>query len=709
MKDSQDVGKDSSKQIGKIGKVAASKGGRRVLNAGAKAIAKAMKFIIQKVIGSLIKALLAYIGPIALVIITVIVLILLVIQSVDIFDMFQQGGERNKSEVLFDETVKEVIQERTEQLGAPVGNTLRTQQSGIYPSVDEGWIGTLESQMRPSWAMTATLYYYKMQKNDAYVAWHKKYSDVPSETKEEKKKAKKKFKKVIYKAYDYYFEDISMQPVITNTEISGETKKVKTTTTCTKPVSTADGDVTTDPPPKPKVTTTTNTVKLPSRQAVGNIEVLYSSYTVSYKKMTTEWSKAKETISGNCTTSVKEKYTLQVIDDSSMPSITYDANTLLTFLLIDNPEGDLASLVKVKDLEFTIDVAREADENFPELGINYEGLIKCSKEKGALEGCISANVKSSSFGNFFGNYSWFPGDFRDLYEKAAEAFGVDWWIVASIHGQETTYSQNPVATSPNGNSVGARGHFQFMPRTWAGWGFKGDSNSSVTTSGNIIGSFDFTDLGNIKKYGGYGVDANSNGKASPLEIEDAAFTASKYLKASGYQKDNEKNIKKAIHAYNHSTQYVNEVYNRGIMFRDGQGLDNIPGGDGGGDQNLVSVGNRWIGHSTYVFGGGRTASDIARGRFDCSSFIYWAYKQTGRSIGSGGNTDTLKVMGKRVSMSEAQPGDIVFFDTYKIDGHVGIYVGNGKFIGCQSSTGVAIANFTTGYWKSKFAGHIRRI
>ncbi|WP_252314401.1 NlpC/P60 family protein [Sinobaca sp. H24] len=33
---------------------------------------------------------------------------------------------------------------------------------------------------------------------------------------------------------------------------------------------------------------------------------------------------------------------------------------------------------------------------------------------------------------------------------------------------------------------------------------------------------------------------------------------------------------------------------------------------------------------------------------------------------------------------------MVFFDTYKLDGHVGIYIGDGQFIGSQSSTGVAI-------------------
>lgn len=56
-----------------------------------------------------------------------------------------------------------------------------------------------------------------------------------------------------------------------------------------------------------------------------------------------------------------------------------------------------------------------------------------------------------------------------------------------------------------------------------------------------------------------------------------------------------------------------------------------------------------------------------------------------------------------------QVGDMVFFDTYKKDGHVGIYIGNGKFIGAQSSTGVAEVDMTKGYWKDKFSGHVRRV
>ncbi|SHM94112.1 PcsB-like coiled-coil domain-containing protein [Gracilibacillus kekensis] len=123
-------------------------------------------------------------------------------------------------------------------------------------------------------------------------------------------------------------------------------------------------------------------------------------------------------------------------------------------------------------------------------------------------------------------------------------------------------------------------------------------------------------------------------------------------------------------------------------------------------QTAMTVGNRYIGNSVYVFGGGRTASDIANGRFDCSGFVSWAFRQAGISLPA--STSGLSSVGTKVSMSEAKPGDLVFFNTYKTNGHVGIYLGNNKFIGAQSSTGVAVASMS-GYWSSTFSGHVRRV
>ncbi|MCM3690120.1 PcsB-like coiled-coil domain-containing protein [Neobacillus niacini] len=124
-------------------------------------------------------------------------------------------------------------------------------------------------------------------------------------------------------------------------------------------------------------------------------------------------------------------------------------------------------------------------------------------------------------------------------------------------------------------------------------------------------------------------------------------------------------------------------------------------------KSLISEGIKYIGNSVYVFGGGRNEHDIANGRFDCSAFVSWAYSQVEIKIGA--STEVLKNTGTPIVVEEMLPGDLVFFDTYKKDGHVGIYLGAGKFLGSQSSTGVAIADMTTGYWLEKFNGRVNRI
>lgn len=121
----------------------------------------------------------------------------------------------------------------------------------------------------------------------------------------------------------------------------------------------------------------------------------------------------------------------------------------------------------------------------------------------------------------------------------------------------------------------------------------------------------------------------------------------------------------------------------------------------------ITAGYKYIGNSAYKFGGGRTQSDINNGLFDCSGFVSWAYRQAGISLPA--STNALKNVGTRVSASEMRPGDLVFFNTYKTDGHVGIYLGGGKFIGSQNKTGVAVANMSSGYWKNTFNGRVNRI
>lgn len=128
-------------------------------------------------------------------------------------------------------------------------------------------------------------------------------------------------------------------------------------------------------------------------------------------------------------------------------------------------------------------------------------------------------------------------------------------------------------------------------------------------------------------------------------------------------------------------------------------------------ESVIEAAAAQIGKTEYEFGAGRNEAERKEGIFDCSSFVHWAFDQEGMKLGSmrGVTTDTLKHKGKRVSAEEMQTGDLVFFDTYKEDGHVGIYIGNGEYIGAQESTGAAVESLEEGYWSSVFNEHVRRI
>lgn len=291
-----------------------------------------------------------------------------------------------------------------------------------------------------------------------------------------------------------------------------------------------------------------------------------------------------------------------------------------------------------------------------------------------------------------------PSEYMPYYLGGEAAFGTPWFILASIHAQETNFSTHPTMIS----SAGAEGHMQFMPCSWVGWAYPG----CVGTKGNVyIPDSIKHNPSEISRYGGYGVDANGDGKADPWDAEDAIFAAANMLASNDVIKDPEG----AIKTYNHANWYVLEVMERANKFRETS--EYTPGDNA--VANVISAATSWLDRSNrYVFGGGRNGSDVASGRFDCSSFVHWAFLQAGVELGPlhSVSTESLNKVGTKVQFSNIQPGDIIFFDTYKKDGHVGIWLGNGQWIGTQGSTGIAVVNQATdSYWQGVFNGHVRRV
>jgi hypothetical protein len=118
--------------------------------------------------------------------------------------------------------------------------------------------------------------------------------------------------------------------------------------------------------------------------------------------------------------------------------------------------------------------------------------------------------------NFFIDKFRIPPFLLPIYQAAGIQYDIPWQVLAAINEIETDYGRNLSVSS-----AGARGWMQFIPSSW-------------------------------KRYG---VDANADRRRDPYNPADAIFAAARYLKAAGGDKD----LGKAIFAYNHADWYVDSV------------------------------------------------------------------------------------------------------------------------------------------------------
>ncbi|WP_308215571.1 bifunctional lytic transglycosylase/C40 family peptidase [Priestia aryabhattai] len=296
-----------------------------------------------------------------------------------------------------------------------------------------------------------------------------------------------------------------------------------------------------------------------------------------------------------------------------------------------------------------------------------------------------------------------PKEYIPIYKAAGEKYNIPWTLIAAIHRVETNFGQDL-----NTSSVGAIGHTQFMVKTWVGWSFPGGTRLGDAS----IPKETLMSPAAISKYGGFGVDGDGDGKADPYNVTDAMYSTANYLAANGGASGN---YQKAVFAYNHASWYVSRVMGFMKEYTNGSvQAVSIKGGSAKGSEAIekaIKVGSSIVGKSPYVWGGGRNQGDINARKFDCSSYVRWAYSSAGVDLGpvSATTTDTLVKLGKVVKASEMKRGDVIFFDTYKINGHVAIYLGDGKFLNDSSSQGVSVGDLNTKYWKDRFNGNVRRV
>ena len=110
--------------------------------------------------------------------------------------------------------------------------------------------------------------------------------------------------------------------------------------------------------------------------------------------------------------------------------------------------------------------------------------------------------------------------------------------------------------------------------------------------------------------------------------------------------------------------------------------------------SLINTASSFMG-APYRFGGKGVKG------FDCSGLVWRSYEINGVKVPRNAG----KQFEAGDSIDELIPGDLVFFRTYK-DGvsHVGIYLGDGRFIHSATGEGVKISLMSEEYYRKRYAG-----
>ena len=104
----------------------------------------------------------------------------------------------------------------------------------------------------------------------------------------------------------------------------------------------------------------------------------------------------------------------------------------------------------------------------------------------------------------------------------------------------------------------------------------------------------------------------------------------------------------------------------------------------------------------YLYGGNSPSG------FDCSGLVHYSFTRAGISIPR--TTRTQLAAGQEVDGESLRVGDLVFFDQEGLKfSHVGIYIGNRRFVHAPSSgKRVRIDSLDVDYWQQHFVA-ARRI
>lgn len=247
-----------------------------------------------------------------------------------------------------------------------------------------------------------------------------------------------------------------------------------------------------------------------------------------------------------------------------------------------------------------------------------------------------------------------PANIKNLYEGAAQKYGLLWTLLAAVGYEETRHGATE-ATS----SAGAQGLMQFLPTTFTA----------------------------------YAVDGDGDGKTVITDDADSIYTAAHYLAASGAT-EGPAGVKKALLTYNHADWYVNDVLTWAAAYGGGEVTASScdSGGEDGTWQSAADCGfadsvtnprscTEALAAAADIAKNQRCINKVRGGNWyrRCAEFVarVYGYYNNG-SASAFVQYEKLKALGKVSTSRDIPPGALVFFTSSSPAGHVALYAGNSQ-------------------------------
>lgn len=122
-------------------------------------------------------------------------------------------------------------------------------------------------------------------------------------------------------------------------------------------------------------------------------------------------------------------------------------------------------------------------------------------------------------------------------------------------------------------------------------------------------------------------------------------------------------------------------------------------------RNMIEIESKSYIGVPYVWGGDNPSEG-----FDCSGFVRWVYKKSLNKL-IPRTTSDHKIMFKNIikfKIDDSKKGDLIYFNTIpgRDISHVGIYLGNGKFIHAPNEREKVKIDKLDGYWLENYVGYV---